>query len=84
MVVEDAQNCRNDSQNAGHAVGGGKFLRGASIVQEPAVEVDTHRNCLIDRYETAEKYKESDELLFHGIENMNKHNQVGLFICVYS
>ena len=84
LVVEDAQNCRNDSQNAGYAVGGGKFLRGASVVQESAVEVDTHRNCLICRYETAEKYKESDELLFHGIENMNKHNQVDLFICVYS
>ncbi|CBK24832.2 uncharacterized protein [Blastocystis hominis] len=39
---------------------------------------------LQSRYETAEKYKESDELLFHGIENMNKHNQVDSFLFALS
>lgn len=31
---------------------------------------------MIIRYESAGKFKESDELVFHGIENMNKYNQV--------
>ena len=30
---------------------------------------------MIIRYESAGKFKESDELVFHGIENMNKYNQ---------
>ena len=34
---------------------------------------------VIFRYESAGKFKESDELVFHGIENMNKYNQVAGF-----
>lgn len=41
LIGEDAQNCRNDPQDAGNAVGGGKLLRSPSVVQELAVEVDT-------------------------------------------
>ena len=32
--------------------------------------------CYLIRYEGAGKYKESDELILHGVQNLNKHNQV--------
>ena len=32
------------------------------------------------RYEAAGKFKESDDLTYHGIVNMNKHNQVPMCI----
>ena len=35
---------------------------------------------LIGRYEASRKYKESDELTFDGIVNMNKYGQVAIVI----